>query len=394
MAILLLPTVPLLKTTRVRIVLDSAMILLAAITFSWYFFLGPALLQGNEPLLVRMVSAAYPCPDLVQILCLLLLLLRVRSKPLRPAVLLLCCSLLLITVCDALFDYQMAQGSAPAMTLLEGGWLGAYLLVGLTAQALRRTGQEHQSTPQIMPGPTSAQTASVLWIWLALLPYTLVPAVLLLTFFLWQNAGVDGTLRSGVSLGAILLVGVVFVRQLLSVQETHLFSKHLSQLHDALQLAHHELRVNHQALTQANSRLQALTTTDPLTELPNHRALMDQLGKEIGRARRYERPVSLLFFDADRFKKVNDTYGHAAGDAVLRHISQLASSVLRSEDTLARFGGEEFVIVLPEADANEAERVAERLRAVIAASPVVLAEEQGELSVTVSIGVWEVGLCA
>ena len=114
---------------------------------------------------------------------------------------------------------------------------------------------------------------------------------------------------------------------------------------------------------------------------------MEQLEKELDRAQRYERPFSLLFFDADRFKHVNDTYGHGAGDVVLRHIGERAGSILRGGDTLGRFGGEEFVLLLPETDAEEAGVVAERVRAKIANEPMVIAEDASSLNATVSIGV-------
>jgi diguanylate cyclase (GGDEF)-like protein/putative nucleotidyltransferase with HDIG domain len=136
----------------------------------------------------------------------------------------------------------------------------------------------------------------------------------------------------------------------------------------------------------AHARIQKQALTDALTGLPNHRAIMDQFNKELDRARRYGRPFSLLFFDADRFKHVNDTYGHAAGDAVLSQIGERASSALRGGDTLGRFGGEEFVILLPEADASEASIVAERIRVDIASGLMATSEVEGGIAMTVSIG--------
>lgn len=142
-----------------------------------------------------------------------------------------------------------------------------------------------------------------------------------------------------------------------------------------------------QQLTLAQAELKKMALTDALTQLPNHRAVVDQLEKELERARRYGRPFSLLFFDADRFKHVNDTHGHAVGDAVLRQISSRANSVLRGGDMLGRFGGEEFVLLLPEADADTARQVAERVRTEIAARPIATAEVPGGIAMTISVGV-------
>ncbi len=153
-----------------------------------------------------------------------------------------------------------------------------------------------------------------------------------------------------------------------------------------LEQANHALTVAYTQLETTHDTIQKQALTDGLTNLPNHRAIMSQLEKELNRARRYGRSFSLLFFDADRFKRVNDTYGHAAGDAVLRQIGEQASNVLREGDTLGRFGGEEFIILLLEANAHEASVVAERVRAIIASEPVAKAEVADGLSITVSIG--------
>jgi diguanylate cyclase (GGDEF)-like protein len=119
-------------------------------------------------------------------------------------------------------------------------------------------------------------------------------------------------------------------------------------------------------LQEANSRLEALATTDPLTGLPNHRALVDLLDKELERSRRYERPCTVLFFDLDHFKALNDTCGHNAGDQALQEFGTVLQTVLRQIDTLGRWGGEEFVVVLPEMDTDSALHVGERLRAAVA----------------------------
>lgn len=146
------------------------------------------------------------------------------------------------------------------------------------------------------------------------------------------------------------------------------------------------LKTAYQELSIAHTTIQKQALTDALTGLPNHRAVMDQLNKEIERTQRYDRPLSLLFFDADRFKHVNDTYGHAVGDAVLCQMSERVGNALRGGDTLGRFGGEEFVVLLPETDADEASIIAERIRSTVAAEPIATAEVVGGIAMTVSIG--------
>ncbi len=156
---------------------------------------------------------------------------------------------------------------------------------------------------------------------------------------------------------------------------------------EELKRLHESLQREHEALNEANARLSTLASTDMLTNLPNHRALQTLLKQECERARRFGRPLSVLFFDGDRFKHVNDTYGHSVGDVVLRELSERARSVLRAGDTVGRFGGEEFLVILPETGIQEAKAVAERLRSAVAASPVATHEVAGGIAATVSIGV-------
>lgn len=164
----------------------------------------------------------------------------------------------------------------------------------------------------------------------------------------------------------------------------------LEQAHQTLTDTYTRLEKVHFDLETAHVMIQEQALTDGLTGLPNHRAVVEQLEKELDRARRYGRPFSVLFFDADRFKHVNDTYGHGTGDAILRQIGERAGSILRGGDTLGRFGGEEFVLLLPETDADEARGVAERVRATIANEPMEImegTEGTSSLNTTVSIGV-------
>jgi diguanylate cyclase (GGDEF)-like protein len=117
----------------------------------------------------------------------------------------------------------------------------------------------------------------------------------------------------------------------------------------------------------------------------NRRTFNAQLTARLREAQRYRRPLSLLLLDVDHFKKVNDTYGHPAGDAVLRGVAQLAQQQARETDLVARYGGEEMALVLPETDARGALVIAERIRATVAAAQHPT--EQGALKVTLSVGV-------
>jgi diguanylate cyclase len=114
-------------------------------------------------------------------------------------------------------------------------------------------------------------------------------------------------------------------------------------------------------LEVANKDLARLARTDPLTELPNRLALFELVPREIERARRHHRPLSLAILDLDLFKSINDQYGHHAGDTALKHIANTVTQQLRPSDFFARIGGEEFAVVLPETKPQQAANLLERI---------------------------------
>jgi diguanylate cyclase (GGDEF)-like protein len=166
--------------------------------------------------------------------------------------------------------------------------------------------------------------------------------------------------------------------------DTIINAQELERLHRALQHQHEELNIAHQHLNEANARLEALATTDALTELPNHRSLVSTLNQELERAHSYYRSCSILFLDIDHFKALNDGYGHASGDTVLHEFAQVLRTRLRGIDTVGRWGGEEFVVVLPEMTVDEAQAFAEEIRADVANN---LFSVGGGTRLTCSIGV-------
>jgi diguanylate cyclase (GGDEF)-like protein len=136
------------------------------------------------------------------------------------------------------------------------------------------------------------------------------------------------------------------------------------------------------------ARLMRSGFTDVLTGWNNRRYLSVRLVEELARARRDGTRLVCLMLDIDRFKRVNDTWGHAAGDAVLRELAQRVESQVRASDVAARYGGEEFVILLPGTEVDAATKLAERVRAAIAGSPISLPNGEA-VTITASIGIAE-----
>jgi len=135
-----------------------------------------------------------------------------------------------------------------------------------------------------------------------------------------------------------------------------------------------------------NQKLQELSSHDGLTRLLNHRAVHDRLREELSRSIRFDRPLSVILCDLDHFKRVNDTWGHLAGDAVLRAVATSFRTTLRTSDVIGRYGGEEFLVVLGDSDLEAARQVAERLRSAVAQRRIPLPAGD-DLTITASFGV-------
>jgi len=137
--------------------------------------------------------------------------------------------------------------------------------------------------------------------------------------------------------------------------------------------------------SQYHETIYRMTIMDGLTGIHNKRYLVEQLDRELSRATRHGRPLSMVICDIDHFKLVNDEFGHLAGDYVLKEVAQLAKSRIRPDDVIARYGGEELAIILPETDLAGGVRIADQLRKMIDDETFVFEDEY--IDVTISCGV-------
>jgi len=136
---------------------------------------------------------------------------------------------------------------------------------------------------------------------------------------------------------------------------------------------------------QKQQQIYQMANFDAVTQARTKQYFLDQIDQEFSHASRKENPLSLILFDLDHFKEVNDTHGHPAGDFVLKKVAEITQQVIRNEDLFARYGGEEFVILMRDALEEDAIRLAERLRKLIAATDFVF--EDKKIKVTLSLGV-------
>src|SRR5205085_6588566 len=185
LALLLLPTRPLTADTRSRILLDSLMIMVGVTTFSWYFILGPTILQGADTVLGQVVGTAYPLMTLVLIFCLLLLVIHSHDSTIQPVALILTLAFIIIVTTDSIYNYQELHNMYATGTMLDVGWPLGYMLVGLGARALRVVMVSRTLSARTTPGANllneeAVRPSSTSFLWKSLLPYLFVPIVVLL----------------------------------------------------------------------------------------------------------------------------------------------------------------------------------------------------------------------
>ena len=140
----------------------------------------------------------------------------------------------------------------------------------------------------------------------------------------------------------------------------------------------------HLQLEALNDRLRTMALTDSLTQLANRNAIMQRLAEEVARARRDAKALAVFMLDVDHFKKVNDTYGHQVGDEVLRAVAARLARQCRAYDAVGRYGGEEFIAIMPGPDLDQTAGIGERIRASVADEAIPSAA--GDLAVTISVG--------
>ncbi|HEY9162686.1 MAG TPA: diguanylate cyclase [Desulfomonilia bacterium] len=171
-------------------------------------------------------------------------------------------------------------------------------------------------------------------------------------------------------------------QELFARVNTHL---ELQQSKQALKDYALELEKVNNELKESNAMLEFMAWHDQLTGLPNRRYMRDQIKAEQNRSARSGKPFTLVMGDIDDFKRVNDTYGHETGDGVLKHISEIITASLRKQDLLSRWGGEEFLFLLPETDLDGAMIVSEKIRSSIEAEPYNFEDKSIRLTLTLGV---------
>lgn len=387
--VFLLPEKHLTRGERINQVLDVAIVMLAAVLGFWNFLLGSTVSSNTDlTWLEQAILLAYPVFDLVLLWALLRLI--HRSDPQDAVTAFLLAGSIAVTIfSNIIYTYQSLLGTYTSGGILDVGWVATALLAGLAGvsqitalQSLKSPEKPYHRLEFLISGlKRIAPYFSYFWLiaaYLVLVQSSLVP--LPMNFLL-------------LSLGVGVIICLVLLRQIIMLFENVKLNTELQQTMGRLQIQSAQLeRANRELQNEVAERIaveQELTYDslhDAMTGLANRVLFLDRLGQAIQHCkRRTESIFSVLFIDIDRFKVINDSLGHLTGDQLLIAIGKRMKKCLRSGDTIARFGGDEFAVLLEiTGEKNSALIVAEKLQEAI---KMPLKLDGHELHITASIGV-------
>ena len=362
-AVLLLPPRNLSRLSRLRILLDSLIIMATVVTLYVYVIMVPMLVTPSGTLLEKIMGRLFIGADMVSLFCLVVVAFQADHVLARQLVALLTLAMALFLVGHVAYQVLLFSAEASLTIGPNPGLLGSLTLIAVVAQTMRRVlgqGAPAERGPAVLLEETKAYAHWKTW------PVSILVLIfaLLLVFPAIQPTNVYTPARlQVVEFGGTSILIMLVMRQLLLT---------------------HELNNLKRELGEKNAQLDKLAASDPLTGVLNHRTSVSRLDEEVAHAKTQQTPCSILFMDIDHFKAINDQYGHSTGDLVLCQVARRVASILRSEDCLGRWGGEEFIAVLPGQDLHSAHEVAEMIRMQV--SQQVVASEKN-LRVTCSLGV-------
>jgi diguanylate cyclase (GGDEF)-like protein len=329
---------------NVRLLVDLAVVAIAGSAVVVYVVLGPTLVANSGSLLQVGFSIAYPVGDMVLLVGLASLLLRGSAPSMRSPLRLLTAGLVLFVAGDLVYGYITLHSSYQSGDPVDATWVAALALIavaGSTQRAVDRTELIEETAMRVS--------------WLP--PVAVAFGFGILLFSNRHTAVFPGLVMIAI---ALALAGLVLARQVLVQRD----------------------------LIEAQKELHDQAFHDGLTGLPNRLLVLDRAEQMLSRARRLQLDVPAMFIDVDGFKHVNDTFGHGIGDRLLQTVARRLEGVVRESDTVGRFGGDEFVVLLdPVTQAVAPEVIAERMLAAVH-EPADLGDSfEGSFAISASIGI-------
>lgn len=343
--LLTFPTAPRTPQGRLKFWLDLGTVIMGGWMVVWYFVLGPVAGTAEPDLLTTLLTTAYPIGDLALIFGVAAVLLGRPEGSSRTAIVLLGTGVASFLVADLSFGYLSILETYEGGTAPDIFWMLAQTLIAAGGQ------YQNYRADRKRVEPRPAEDVGTI----SPLPYAAVGLGYFLLF-------VAGRFAAPYPLGG-LLYGAIVITVLVLIRQLTVMGENIQLLAD----------------------MRALATVDGLTGLFNRRHFFVLAEREFDRYLRYRHPLSAIMIDIDNFKPVNDEYGHIAGDQVLRHVAEQCQEHLRKVDVVARYGGDEIVILLPETDLVGASQIAHRLVDAVTESPLAFGTDL--LRVSLSAGV-------
>ncbi|HEX9259281.1 MAG TPA: GGDEF domain-containing protein [Acidimicrobiales bacterium] len=342
----LLPTVRRTRRERLRLTLDAATVFLGTALAVWYLVLGPAVPELDGFTGAAILSIAYPVFDVLLLFAVVAVLLRGVSRAAARPLHLLLAGTVAFVLADLSFAKLDLTGSYSGVGFPDHLWVVAMAIMTMAADVQRGV----PADPPVTERRHVAERVAVA-------PY----AAVAISGVLLVNAvrGFNFYPIGGLVLGGLGLTALVVARQILAMLDVR----------------------------RLMTEFERLASTDALTGLASRRSVLAIAEEVVTGARRETSPVTLLMIDLDDFKKVNDTHGHAAGDAALGHIARLFRATLRERDLVGRYGGDELLVVLPDTDLTTGVAVAERLRKAVRSQPLDIGGVVVPLSLSVGVAV-------
>jgi diguanylate cyclase (GGDEF)-like protein len=367
---------------RSSIRLDLLTVAVAASLVFWNLLIGPLVLSHPDlPRLNQLLLFAYPVCDLV-LLCALVLVVYYQSDQLELAsIFVLGIAILVMVLTDSAYAYGSLAQTYESGTLLDAGWLAAHVLTGLAFLPQLRSVLSGDAVRREAVAAIQLETLRGVRTYI---PY----GALLLAYILLLRGSLATLpmrpLALGIGLGVV--VALVMLRQITTLAENAELTAAVLNNAGALENTNRYLAVQVEERKRIEEKLSYDTLHDSMTGLPNRVLFLEMLERAINHARqRRERSYAVLFIDIDHFKVVNDSLGHMVGDELLWAIGARLKGALRSTDTLARFGGDEFAILM---DAREHKDAAALLAERVQKSLQQLFRVEGhELHMSASIGI-------
>jgi len=353
----------------VRFLFDTVIFMTVAISLSWHFIIRPIFEMGQDSLLSLLVKAWYPIGDLALLFGAVSLYLSSTTIFPRRVLRLILLGLLMMVFADSFFMYLEATQGYVSGSWFDPLWSLAMLLVGHSGFYARDAGQAQA------PQPYRFDLRMYL-------PYVAVAG--LFVMMVVQEDRIDS-----ITIGSAIAILLLILRQIITLIENGSLVMRLQSLTEELERKveerTREISVKNTQLTQAFKQMEHMAYHDVLTELPNRRLFEERLTRELQAAQEKGELVAVLFLDLDRFKYINDAFGHGIGDRLLQAVSERLSFCMRPGDTVSRQGGDEFTLLMP--GIASPQEVEERAQRIYSSFQCPFTVDGQEIHITLSMGI-------